>query len=91
MDELTGVNNACAMPTNDVVSSVSSLESTVVILRIELVLEKIINALAENKESLSIELKHRTAISNPVDQSSSSYYQTRFPGRSRAEAWRFSA
>lgn len=91
MDELTGSNNEFALPNSDVVSSISSLESTAVILRIELVLEKIVNAIAENKGELSIELKQRTSINNTVDRSSSSYYQTRFPGRNRAEAWRFSA
>ena len=84
MDELIVLNN-------DVVSSTSSLKSAAVILRIELVLEKIVNAIDDNKGELSIELKHRISINNPVDRSSSSYYQTRFPGRTRAEAWRFSA
>lgn len=71
-------------------SAALTAENLSTLLRIELVIERIVDAIAREDSELYIELKHRPSATNNTAERRINYWKIRFPGRTPKEAWRFS-
>lgn len=65
-------------------------ENLSTLLRIELVIERIVDAIAREDSELYIELKHRPSATDNTAERRTNYWKIRFPGGTPREAWRFS-
>lgn len=71
-------------------STALTAETLSILLRIELVLEKIVDAIAREDPELYIELKMRPSTTTDTAEQRTIHRKIKFPGKTPREAWRFS-